>query len=70
MDPKSNNIVSILSNQLSSAKDSDKTLCLCDLCSEPGKLFSSLLMFMTPMKLTDVLVCPAAPPPWCAEPVQ
>merc|ERR1719354_812738 len=36
MNPKYNNIVSVLSHQLGSTEQSDRTLCLCDLCSEPA----------------------------------
>ena len=36
MNPKYNNIVSVLNHQNSLPDQIDKTLCLCDLCSEPG----------------------------------
>ena len=36
MDLKYNNIVSVLKHQNSSPDQIDKSLCLCDICSEPG----------------------------------
>ena len=55
MNPKYNNIVSVLNHQNSLPDQIDKTLCLCDLCSEPGMYVCYYLLTpLTPLKLTDV----------------